>query len=102
MDDCRTYKDFVSFIETNGIPDVVSFDHDLAEVHYDPKTWKEGFEYTEETGLDCAKWLVRYCEKQGKPFPKWYCHSMNPVGRENINKLLYGVRDNREIRGNGL
>jgi len=35
----RTYDDFVSWITKNGLPDEVSFDHDLAEIHYDPKTY---------------------------------------------------------------
>lgn len=84
----RNYKEFVAFIESNGIPDVVSFDHDLADAHYDPDTWKEHFKYEEETGLDCAKWLIQYCKKQGKPLPVCYCHSMNPVGKENILREL--------------
>ena len=29
----RNYDDFVKWIEENGLPDIVSFDHDLAEVH---------------------------------------------------------------------
>ena len=84
----RDYKAFVSFIENNGIPEEVSFDHDLAYIHYDPETWKEGFEYMEETGYDCAKWLVQHCQEKGVDLPKCYCHSMNPIGRERINRFL--------------
>ena len=44
----RNYDDFVKWIEENGLPDIVSFDHDLAEVHYDPSTWRQSFEYHEK------------------------------------------------------
>lgn len=84
----RNYNDFVKYITENGLPDLVSFDHDLADIHYDPTTCKESFEYTEETGYDCAKWLVMYCDDNGLPLPKYLCHSMNPIGKENIISYL--------------
>jgi len=62
----RTYDDFVSWITKNGLPYEVSFDHDLAEIHYDPKTYTEN----------------------GLPLPEFNCHSANPVGRENILAIL--------------
>ena len=31
------YDDFVEYIELNGVPKFVSFDHDLADFHYDLK-----------------------------------------------------------------
>lgn len=30
----RNYNDFVKQIKENGIPHTISFDHDLAEIHY--------------------------------------------------------------------
>lgn len=84
----RDYEEFVEYIEKNGLPDVVSFDHDLADIHYDPLTWTEGFEYEEKTGYDCAKWLVDYCQNHNLKLPEFYCHSMNPVGKDKILKLL--------------
>jgi hypothetical protein len=30
----RSYDEFVAYINENGIPDFVSFDHDLADQHY--------------------------------------------------------------------
>ena len=41
----RTYEDFVEWITKNGLPNEVSFDHDLAEINYDPETFKETFKY---------------------------------------------------------
>ena len=84
----RTYEDFVGWITKNGIPDEVSFDHDLAEINYDPSTFTETFKYYEKTGYDAAKWLCEYCWTNGLPIPKYNVHSANPVGRDNILQLL--------------
>lgn len=69
----RSYKEFVDHIQFNGIPDEISFDHDLG---------------TEKTGYDAAKWLCEYCWTNGLPIPKWNVHSANPVGKENIVGVL--------------
>lgn len=86
----RSFNEFVKQIEENGLPSVISFDHDLAIEHYN-----EGLaglpprkDYKEKTGYDCAKWLVEYCMDNKKKIPEFYVHSMNPVGRENIKCLL--------------
>jgi hypothetical protein len=84
----RDYKQFVNYIEENGVPDVISFDHDLADIHYDPTTWTEGFVYKEETGYDCAKWLLQYCVKNKIPVPEYHVHSMNPIGKKNIEGIF--------------
>lgn len=84
----RNYEQFVDWIQKNGAPDIVSFDHDLADIHYNPNTYIQGFKYHEKTGYDCAKWLCEYCMINGLPMPKWNVHSANPVGKENIIQLL--------------
>lgn len=84
----RNYKEFVHCINENGLPNLVSFDHDLADIHYDPATWTESFKYQEETGYDCAKWLVDYCIENTLKLPNFLVHSMNPVGRDNIKRYL--------------
>lgn len=90
----RNYDEFVKYILDNGIPDVVSFDHDLADEHYSP-TMNDSVRYNElsnqfkeKTGNDCTKWLCEYCVLNGLPLPEYYIHSMNPVGRENIMSTL--------------
>lgn len=75
----RSYDNFVKWIEEKGIPDVISFDHDLADVDDLTK---------EKTGYDAAKWLCEYCWMNGVPLPDYNVHSANPVGRDNINQLL--------------
>ncbi len=84
----RNYKEFVETITEKGLPDLVSFDHDLADIHYDPTTWTESFSYEEETGYDCAKWMVNYCMENHLPMPNYLVHSMNPTGAENILRYL--------------
>lgn len=92
----RNYREFVNFIEKNGKPDLISFDHDLADGHYH-KNMQEGvlnyetedFESDEyKTGYHCAQWLIEKCEKENWKLPSFIVHSMNPVGTENIKNLL--------------
>ena len=92
----KSFDEFTQWIETNGLPDGICFDHDLAESHYAPEeVWGEGYQdwvnsqnFSEKTGYDCADWLVDYCLDQEELLPRWNSQSANPPGRENINKLL--------------
>ncbi|HUH26208.1 MAG TPA: cyclic-phosphate processing receiver domain-containing protein [Flavobacterium sp.] len=69
----RSYAEFVFYIQQNGLPDFISFDHDLG---------------LEESGFDCAKWLVNYCLETNLRLPEFEVHSQNPVGKQNIESLL--------------
>ena len=94
----RSFNEFADYIMAFGMPDRISFDHDLADTHYTPehlwddyeasKAWQEAQTHTEKTGYDCAKWLVDYCIDNNCKLPTWHVHSMNPVGADNINALL--------------
>ncbi len=96
----RDYKEFVSEIEKRGLPEFISFDHDLGLEHY-PTSEKDGglsngnripYEsYKEKTGYDCAKWLIEYCMDRKHPIPIFKVHSMNPIGRANIQSILDGA-----------
>lgn len=85
----RSYKEFVDYIETIGVPKVISFDHDLGFEHYplgeQNPTERIPYEtYKEKTGYDCAKYLVEKGE-----FPNTaLIHSYNIVGAQNIGNLL--------------
>jgi len=80
----KNYNQFVEWINTNGLPTGICFDHDL-----DPNQGISGIEIIDEkTGFDCAKWLVEYCIDNNKPLPLYNIQSANPVGKENIDKLL--------------
>lgn len=88
----RNYNEFVDTVKmkyfNDEFPRVVSFDHDLAEIHYDPSTWTESFKYHEETGHDCAKWFVQFCIDNNEELPETWVHSMNPVGADRIRQTL--------------
>ena len=92
----RTYDEFVQCLEHLGLPDVVSFDHDLAEehiMHYFKVTQDIGIvEYgnlKEKTGKHCAEHLVQEWERQGKPKQiKTFVHSANKWGGQNIAEVL--------------
>jgi len=87
----KTYEDFTSYIEKNGIPEMISFDHDLSFDHYYDENQKGELnydEFKEKTGYHCAQWLIEYCKKNSLNLPTWFIHSANPVGSQNIKKLL--------------
>lgn len=101
----RNYNDFVKIIKERGLPKFISFDHDLATEHYPIFEENINFgkpyeipyaKYKEKTGYDCAKWLVEYCLDNKLTLPDFQVHSMNPVGKENIRKLLIGFRNHQQ------
>jgi hypothetical protein len=93
----RSYEGFVEWITNNGVPDEISFDHDLSREHINFYFENGGHEnppnpqetvFNEKTGYDAAKWLCQYCLLNSIPLPLWNVHSANPVGRDNIEGLL--------------
>ena len=91
----KNFDDFVSHIKFKGIPDMISFDHDLGEDVAREKvrmgtSKRQARKQKKETksGFDCAKWLVDYCIDNEIPIPHFGVHSANPVGAENIRGLL--------------
>ena len=69
----KNYSEFCNFITDSGLPDIVCFDHDLGE---------------EKSGYDCAKFLVKYCQKHNLDIPSYDIQSSNSVGKENIRSLM--------------
>jgi hypothetical protein len=91
----RNYRDFVYTIEANGLPQLVSFDHDLAHEHYDPVMldYPEKYEtlygtFKEKTGYEAGVWLKNYCIQFNLTLPLIFIHSMNPVGIANLTNLF--------------
>lgn len=94
------FQQFTKWIEKYGLPDAISFDHDLAHEHYTPEYFWDNYEeskkfqewksrsYKEKTGEDCAKWLVNYCMLYNKELPEIFIHSANPVGADNIREVV--------------
>ncbi|HEY6438015.1 MAG TPA: cyclic-phosphate processing receiver domain-containing protein, partial [Ignavibacteriaceae bacterium] len=80
----RSYDEATAWVTEHGFPDVISFDHDLGLMHY-AHDYSDG-----KTGFDFAKWLVEY-DMDTHTMPKDFhftVHSKNPIGSENIRKLL--------------
>lgn len=82
----RNFDEFVSEIKEMGMPNMISFDHDLADIKY--KNGVMSFSYLEKTGFDCAKWLVNYCMDNNVTLPNYQVHSANPIGKQNIESYL--------------
>jgi hypothetical protein len=94
----KSFYEFENWINKYGLPDIISFDHDLADSHYTPnhlwdnyeesKKWQEAQTHEEKTGYDAAKWLCEYCHTNKKSLPICYVHSANPVGADNIKHYI--------------
>lgn len=92
----RNYDEFVKIITEQGIPAFITFDHDLADEHYTDGWMASAGEidklpyeaYKEKTGLECAKWLVGQLAPQQLPFPLYEVHTMNPIGKMNIQSYI--------------
>jgi hypothetical protein len=90
----RNYNQFCELIE-EGKFEIISLDHDLDRsstfecIRSNSKG--ESFNYAnvkEKTGLHCAEFLIEWCKKNDRELPKYLCHSLNPMGRDNIINLL--------------
>jgi hypothetical protein len=97
----KTYDEFVSVIREKGLPDIVSFDHDLHPEHYDfifnDENWFNKDDeiiidydiFTNKTGYHAAEWLIEYCANKGIDMPICLVHSQNSLGNKNITNLLF-------------
>lgn len=103
----RNYDEFINYIQNNDMPALISFDHDLADFHYEYKTEEYEslseeemimkFGSIEKTGLDCAKWLVDYCMDNNETLPDFMVHSANPTGKVNIESYLNNAKKHLNI-----
>ena len=87
----RNYQEFVDLITLRGLPKFVCYDHDLSDCHYGHGLSGDDIpydSYNEKTGYDCAKWIVDYCMNKGIKHPPYVVHSMNPVGKLNIESYI--------------
>ena len=108
----RNYDEFVNTItsrqEVGQWPMFISYDHDLG-IEHTKFFWDNGgfrnppnpddANFTEKTGLDCAKWLCEYVMNNKLPLPGFAVHSANPVGRKNIQTYLENFNKHYEQMG---
>ncbi len=89
----RNFDDFVYTISTFGIPDNISFDHDLGIKSMEEFN-KNGLNYDynnigeEKTGLHCALYLKEILNKKKYKWPNIFIHTINPVGLHNIKTVF--------------
>lgn len=99
FDIVRNLSEFTKYIreyvsEKSKLPDMISFDHDLADEHMkyyfdNPKGAKiEYLAFREYTGMHCAKWLTEFAEENKLVINKTCVHSHNPVGANNIQHWI--------------
>jgi hypothetical protein len=69
----KTEEEFKAYIQNNGLPVGICFDHDLGPGG---------------SGYECAKFLVEYCLGHNLDIPVYDIQSMNPVGKQAIDNLL--------------
>ena len=69
----KSFEAFCSWMETNGLPDAICFDHDLGDG---------------PSGFDAAKAVTEYCLESGQFLPAWNVQSANPIGKQNIISIL--------------
>jgi hypothetical protein len=97
----RNYEEFVEVISSNykkydSFPNLIAFDHDLADEHYEHSSGAVAYSDMEEkTGMHCAKWLIDFCLDFDLPLPNYKVHSMNPAGKQNILGLLNNFKEKR-------
>lgn len=87
----KNYNEFKEAIKNNHDNiSHISFDHDLADEHYDDSLWENNPDHIskEKTGKDCAIYFKEYYDFHKLEYPEIYIHSMNPVGCERIKNVL--------------
>jgi hypothetical protein len=103
----KNYNEFRDYIIKNGLPELICFDHDLADEHMEDFREQKEFhgdskmihpqydKFTEMTGYDAAKWLIEYCLDKDVKLPRFVSQSANIVGKENILAVLNNFNRNR-------
>lgn len=94
---CRNFEEWVTYLSYNGVPDLVSFTHDLADEHFQDQAKYElqGIEaiqyndFVQPTGLQCAQYLCAFCEQNGLPIQAVGVHCPErPMGAHNIRTAV--------------
>lgn len=97
----RNFGDFIKTIEEKGLPEVISFDHDLKDFHYYHYqtytfyTGKIDYSIVEGTGYECTKWLIQYLLNNDLDAPEIMIHTQNQVGAENIRTEFRNYKNSR-------
>lgn len=70
----RSSEQATNLVKEKGMPDAISFDHDLGE---------------NDTSIVFLKWLIEYAlENKINWVPECFFHTQNPVGKQNLKSLV--------------
>jgi hypothetical protein len=100
----RSHEEFVRYIEKQfkkdgSFPELIAFDHDLADDHYEHLSGEIPYDQmAEKTGMHSARWLVDFCIDNNLKLPEYRVHSQNPAGRANIKGLLDNYKKHEQTR----
>jgi len=101
----RNYYQFVQFIKDNGLPNTISFDHDLGKKYnredIPAEFLKQNVEKilnTEMTGYDALKWLCNYCLDLNIDLPEIWLHTANPTGFVNMRDYIKSFNKIRNMK----
>lgn len=75
----RSSQEAIDCVLKNGFPSHIAFDHDLGG---------------NDTSMKFINWLIDYmfdCELHFKHEFTWSVHSQNPVGAENIRRIMTAI-----------
>lgn len=75
----QTSQEAFHLLVSRGVPNYISFDHDLGG---------------EDTSMVFLKAMFNYMDDMKLKFPKnfdYHIHSQNPIGRENIRSYMTGL-----------
>lgn len=96
----RSYEEFCKTIEEKGIPQFISYDHDLcldavreflrAENSGQPFDYRKPMK---QTGLDCVIHL--FSVLKNTPHPPYFIHSSNFIGAKTMNDLI--IQHNQNV-----
>ena len=100
----KSYMEFVDYIMAYGLPTAICFDYDLGE-DVVTKRVKDGMSESYARilkkrtlgGIDCARWLIKYCIIKKQLIPLYNIQSLNPIGKENIDMLLKNYIKHNEL-----
>jgi len=71
----RSSNEAKETVLNNGYPNHISFDHDLGGA---------------DTSMNFLHWLLNKIMDDDVNLPfTWYVHSQNPIGKQNIESLIY-------------
>ena len=116
----RNYYDAQWYVKTYGLPYHVSFDHDLADIHYDNEHYVHNDGWLDDsmpsgelqlymaggrghpyefTGYDFAKWLCQWIMDNVDNLDNfsYNVHSANSVGAENIRRYMENFLRDRYV-----